>query len=46
MFEEAKVAGDTLDMVDRMHNMFIMHPVYTCAAIGTFFLAIFIYIFM
>jgi hypothetical protein len=46
LFEESKVAGDALDMVDRMHSMFITHPVYTCAAIGTFFLSILIYVFM
>ena len=46
MFEEAKVSGDMLDIVDRMHSMFITHPVYTCAAIGTFILSILIYVFL
>jgi hypothetical protein len=46
LFEEAKMSGDALDMVDRMHTMFITHPVYTCTAIGTFILAILIYVFL
>lgn len=46
LFEEAKVSGDTLDMVERMHNMFITHPIYTCTAIGSFMLAIMIYVFL
>lgn len=44
MFEEAKVSGD--DLVDRMHSMFITHPVYTCMAIGAFILSILIYVFL
>jgi hypothetical protein len=46
MFEEAKVSGDALDMIDRMHSMFITHPFYTCIAIGTFILSILIYVFL
>lgn len=44
-FEESK-SGDTMDMIVRMHGMFITHPVYTCAAIGAFLLASFIYVFL
>ena len=45
-FEEAKVSGDTLDMIERVYNMFDAHPIYCCAALGTFFLTIMIYVFM
>jgi len=46
LFEEAKVSGDTLDMVDRLHSMFVDHPFYTCIAIGSFILASLIYVFL
>lgn len=45
-FEEAKVSQDTIDMIDRVYNMFQEHPVYCCATMGTFFLTIMIYVFL
>ena len=46
LFEESKTSGDAIDMVERTVNMFNTHPVYSCAALGTFFFAMFVYAFL
>jgi len=46
IFEESKIAGDSLDVVNTMHNMFVAHPVYTVCALGAFFMTIFVYAFL
>lgn len=42
-FEEAKVSTDPIDI---MYSMFQSHPIYTCSAIGSFILAILIFVFL
>jgi hypothetical protein len=45
MFEEAKVPGDQLNIIDSTYDMFSAHPVICCVTMGSFFLFVLIFLF-